>query len=110
MGSILVIDAINFCFWGNQHGPFEYEDIAKNLKLVAERDERLEQGGLYALEPQRLAQVTLSNVEDYCIPLPLMQERAKCLEQLGQVLLTEFDGKAWNLIEKANGQAPALVQ
>lgn len=116
--SILVVDAINYCFWGNPHAHYEYEDVAKYIKEIAARDECSDQGGgtaiidnsLYALEPQQLAQVTLSNVKDYCLPLPLMEERANCLKQLGQTLLTEFDGKAWNLIGRANGQAPALVQ
>lgn len=113
--SILAIDAVNYCFWGNEHGAYEYEDLARNFRAVAARDEQsggaaITDNSLFALQPQRLAQVTVGSVTDCCLPLPLMQERAKCLEQLGAVLQAEFGGQAWNLIERANGQAPALVQ
>jgi hypothetical protein len=42
--------------------------------------------------------------------LPLMKERLENLRELGNVLLTEFGGEAFNLIEAAEGSALTLVR
>lgn len=127
---IMVLDSLNFCFWP-QDG-YEYDQLAGSLKAVVTADPRaFSASSLSSITSTTLAKwlqpppefplhSTLSTrtakraktqeTEDatHC-PIPLVEERARLLREVGVVLLEHFDGLALRLVEKAGGSALKLV-
>jgi Potential Queuosine, Q, salvage protein family len=102
---LLVVDALNFCFWP-QPG-LEYEQLATGVKLSALRTPA-------ALSAASLAGITEPEVNAFLtgtgVPaFPNAPERARLLREVGIALLERWDGQAANMVRAAKGSAPALV-
>eukprot|EP00884_Botryococcus_braunii_P015204 jgi/Botrbrau1/23685/Bobra.55_2s0065.1 len=101
---LLVVDALNFCFWLD--GELEYEDLAGGLKRAMEREPR-------AFEAVQLASITadgLSEMVGWKRPLPQLEERARLMREVGRGLLRQYGGQAANLVRSASGSAVRLVE
>lgn len=91
---LLVLDTINFCFWG---GPGGYWLLAERLRDVFQNGEAL-------TDPGRLAKITSARLGELIGPVPMLEQRARALRELGRHGL---DG----LIKKsAAGTARALAE
>ncbi|BDA49250.1 Queuosine salvage protein [Coccomyxa sp. Obi] len=100
---LLCVDSINFCFWP-QRG-LEYEHLARGLKEALIRDKQ-------ALDPHKLANINgnqLQKLLSLTTPMPAQDRRAELLREVGQQLLSKFDGRPENLIAQAEGSAVSLV-
>ena len=83
----------------------EYEHIAAGLKRALERDRG-------CLDPSRLVTLDgpgLRDVLQWPRTLPLENERARLLREIGAGLTRHWGGKVTNLIGAAAGDAPTLV-
>ena len=122
---ILVLDALNFCFWPLPD--YQYEHLAGSLKSVLLADR-------HAFGADKLAALTAEQMSDWLQPsrvktsaadakssssssaaaatvkIPLVEERARLLREVGRGLKQHFDGKAANLVRAAKGRASTLVE
>lgn len=103
---LLVLDSLNFCFW--PHPTLEYEHIARGLKKSVLRDPTIISAeSLMHMESNTLSNLLLDWQDDD--RLPLADERARLLRELGHVLSSKFEGQAAKLIEMADHSAEHLV-
>lgn len=101
---LLVVDALNFCFWEDED--LEYEQLSTGVKAALEADPT-------ALDADKLMWISGPDVRrllKWSRPLPLEEERARLLREVGAALAQHFDGRASKLIEAADGSALALMQ
>eukprot|EP00892_Ulva_mutabilis_P007559 jgi/Ulvmu1/5175/UM021_0192.1 len=101
---LLVLDALNFCFWPVD--AMEYDCLSLGLK------DYIEQNGHRAISAAALMNVSVENVRQMfrgASVVPLEEERARLLREVGQVLQSKFSGKVSNLIRKASHSAVHLV-
>jgi len=131
---VLVLDALNFCFWPLPN--YEYVDLAGALKRVLQKDKN-------AFDAHRLSKVTPQELSIWLqpqkknrdekkklestntkkrkleeetsestslLPIPLIEERARLIREIGIALLRYFDGKAANLVKAAEKKASNLVR
>lgn len=129
---VLVLDALNWCFWPSEQGTcafmgyaklclvfshpstkmirrmsgLEYEHLARGIKKALEQDPS-------ALDAERLATITPEVVATWLDPsslkFPQLAERTRKIQEVGRVLLACFDGRAANLVRAAGGSAERLV-
>ncbi|KAK6923973.1 Queuosine salvage protein family [Dillenia turbinata] len=100
---LLVLDAINFCFWPDKD--LSYDDFALGLKYALQKDKS-------ALDADRLQKFTgpqLRELLKWPRPLPLEDERIRLLHEVGRELENSFGGKASNLVESCGNSAVKLV-
>lgn len=100
---LLVVDALNFCFWPDSS--LEYEQLAKGVKAAA-------QHAPDTLEAARLAEASEADVQALIgrqHPLPLQAERARLLREVGRGLQQHFAGQAADLVAAADRSAVSLV-
>jgi len=104
---VLVLDALNFCFW--PVSSYEYAELAGSLKQTLENNPD-------AFSANNLLAVTPEDVKRWLQPkgkqfehIPLVEVRARLLQEVGRGLLRNFGGLAANLIRAAKGSAAALV-
>lgn len=119
---ILVLDALNFCFWGQGPDPAKRWRVEWNgelvdgyVALVAALTRAVEAG--YRLDSARwLANVDPADVATMLAPaeghteIPLMPSRVEHLRELGRGLLPYGDQPATAFIRNAGGSAVALVR
>ncbi|GAB4820369.1 hypothetical protein N2152v2_007415 [Parachlorella kessleri] len=101
---LLVVDSLNFCFWQDEE--FEYENLAGGIKASVLRDSS-------CLDAARLAEMTSEGLQalvGWKRALPLQEERARLLREVGQGLLQGYEGQASNLIHAAGRSAARLVE
>ena len=117
---ILALDAINFCFWPEEG--YEYEDLAVTLSIIAALDHDEQEKDLsrvsssFALSASNLATLTANEMIKLFVSHhkrsqtpPDMDQRCSLWNDIGQGLVSTFQGSAWNLISQASN-APTLVQ
>ncbi|EPS61718.1 hypothetical protein M569_13076 [Genlisea aurea] len=100
---LLVLDAVNFCFWPDEE--LSYEHLAKGLKETLLSDKS-------AFDADRLQKYTgpeLRRMLKWTKPLPLENERARLLREVGIGLESSFDGKASKLVDSCENSAAKLV-
>lgn len=119
---LLVLDALNFCFWGQGHDPAQrwrvrwrgelvdgYTALVAALTKAAERGTPLH-------DPRWQSNVTETDVAAILTPaeghteIPLIQHRVTNLRELGAGLLPCGDMPATTFIESADSSAITLVQ
>jgi hypothetical protein len=111
---LLVLDALNFSFWGEPRWRVEHEGerldgyvaLAAALTRAVEAGRPLwDAGYLSALTPGELGEILAGeNV------LPLLDRRLEHLHEVGEVLQAKYDGWFTRAIESCNGSAVRLVQ
>ncbi len=89
---LLVLDAINFCFWPSE-GTWEYAEVSGALKNAVEADEE-------ALSASRLAELTEGGLKTLLggKEMPNMQERARLLREVGTGLAVHYKGSAAEMV------------
>ncbi len=110
---VLVLDALNFCFWGEPRWRIRYRDqvydgywaLAAVLKRALERGQPL-------YDPRYLD--ALSDAEIAALftgegTIPLLHWRIEHLREVARGLLQACDGRFTVLIQRAQGSAPDLV-
>ncbi|RZC30779.1 Queuosine salvage protein [Glycine soja] len=100
---LLVLDALNFCFWPDKD--LNYDDLASGLKAALQNDKS-------AFDADRLQKYTgpqLRELLRWPRPLPLEDERVRLLHEVGIELERNFEGKASNLVECCGKSAMNLV-
>jgi hypothetical protein len=111
---VFVLDTLNFCFWGEPKWRIEYQGQTLDgyWALAASLRRAIEQGGR-VLDPAWLRQVSRPELGSLLAgtgDLPLLEERAAALRQLGGLLLERYAGQAGNLVAAAGGSAVSLAR
>ncbi|HEX8682123.1 MAG TPA: queuosine salvage family protein [Ardenticatenaceae bacterium] len=100
---LLVLDALNFCFWPEPS--WDYNRLALALKNTLLREpERFRAERLATVQPEE-ARAMLGSRDD----IPLLEQRAALLREVGAVLAARWGGEAANLVAAAEGSAASLV-
>jgi hypothetical protein len=110
---VLVLDALNFCFWGDPRWTIStrqgelngYFGLAAALTLAIERGEPL-------LDPRWLQSVTPQELEALLAgsnTLPLLDERAENLRELGSAVRTHMGSNPLALIEQSGRDAARIA-
>lgn len=100
---LLVLDALNFCFWPQP--AWDYNRLALTLKqTMLNEPERFTAKALARVTPAD-ARAMLGDADD----IPLLEQRAMLLREIGSVLAGHWEGEAANLITSAEGSGAALV-
>lgn len=109
---ILALDSVNYCFW--PHAGYEYANLAQTLTSMAmstnDGDEFLFSArNLASMTVQKMNELFTKYGTDHLLP-PDLEQRCDCWREVGQVLLENYHGSAWRLIESGNQSAVQLVQ
>ncbi|KAL5556815.1 hypothetical protein UlMin_039051 [Ulmus minor] len=100
---LLVLDALNFCFWPDKD--LRYDHFALGLKEALQKDKSV-------FDADRLQKYTgpqLRELLKWPRPLPLEEERVRLLHEVGFELERSFDGKASKLVDSCEKSASKLV-
>ena len=114
---LLVLDSLNFCFWpaqGKMKWEIDYGSITLSgyYALAASLKQAFE-GGIPITSSEYLAGLSLTELKQVLGgqgELQLMEHRLQILNELGQVLVGEYEGKARKLVESAGGSSVKLVR
>ncbi|CAI5524847.1 unnamed protein product [Closterium sp. Naga37s-1] len=100
---LLLLDALNFCFWPDPS--LHYEHLASGLRAAVHRDPT-------SIDAARIAALDVAGLRALLgpKPFPLEQQRVQAARQVGQVLLRRFSGSAASMVEEAGGSAEMLVR
>ncbi|WP_376793809.1 queuosine salvage family protein [Thermogemmatispora sp.] len=116
---ILLLDALNFCFWPEKGEPrwgitYQGEHLSGYWAEAAALTRAVEEGRpiwdaayLCAMSREELAQIFRSEQEQQ---IPLFEERLTHVHEVGRVLLERFDGQFSQAVAQAAGSAVRLVQ
>ncbi|XP_042443279.1 queuosine salvage protein-like [Zingiber officinale] len=100
---LLVLDAINFCFWPDEE--LSYDHLASGLKAALQQDNSV----LDADRLQTYDGPQLRELLNWPRPLPLEEERIRLLHEVGIELERSYEGQAANLVKAAGNSAARLV-
>ncbi|CAI7869968.1 unnamed protein product [Closterium sp. NIES-54] len=100
---LLLLDALNFCFWLDPS--LHYEHLASGLRAAVHRDPT-------SIDAARLAALDVTGLRALLgsKPFPLEQQRVQAARQVGRVLLRRFSGSAASMVEEAGESAERLVR
>lgn len=113
---ILVLDALNFCFWGEPRWHVSYQGRLLNgywafavaIKRALERGVPLTDADyLAAMTRERLADIFAGEGDT---TIPLLDERVAILRETGQVLRDRYQGRFALAIEAADQSAVTLIK
>jgi hypothetical protein len=117
---VLLLDALNFCFWGEPSGPrWQVEwrgDVLDGYYALAAALSRAVEEGRPLWDASYLAGLTDAELADILRPvpggagIPLFAERLANAREVGRVLVAHFGGQAVRAIDAAAGSAVALTQ
>lgn len=103
---VLVLDALNFCFWPSSTA-LEYDTLASVLRDVLKADPK-------AFDADRLEALTAETLQGWFAAskheMPNIEERVRKLNEVGAVLRRYFDGSCAAMIRQAKGSAVALTE
>src|SRR5450755_2816806 len=113
---VLVLDAMNFCFWSEKDQPrwrIEYKgellngylaEAAALTRAVEEDIPIWDAHYLSTISDEALAAIFRGEQT-----IPLFEQRLQNIRQVGRVLLERYDGQFTNAIEQADGSAVKLA-
>ncbi len=111
---VLVLDALNFCFWADPRWTVHFRGERFNgyFALAGALTRALEQGipltdaeYLSNIDEPQLASILAGENQ-----IPLLPQRVENLRQVGELLLDRYDGQFSRLVAEVDGSAVALVQ
>lgn len=117
---MLLLDALNFCFWGEKDQPrwqIAYQgellngywaEAAALRRAVEEQRPVWEARYLSNIDHQELATI-FRGISADAPGIPLFAERLRAAREVGQVLLERFEGQFANLVEQAHQSGVQLV-
>lgn len=113
---ILVLDAMNFCFWPSQF-TVEYKGVRygddSRYKALAVILKRAFEDGVPLWDPGYLNRLTLEEFTEIMRAegsVSLLFRRLENVRDLGKTLLAKYGGSPMNLIERSGRHAPTLVR
>lgn len=116
---LLVLDAVNFCFWAEKGQPrwrIEYQgetlngywaEAAALKRAVDENIPVWDAEYLSTITDEVVAHIFRGSPEQPGIPL--FEERVHNMREVGQVLLAKYDGQFSNAVESVHGSAVQLA-
>jgi Potential Queuosine, Q, salvage protein family len=113
---IFLIDTLNFCFWTPPGQPKWNVDNETGYFALCAAVNRAMREGYDITNPAFYSTITLADLEkilradDGQTHCPLLEERVKCLHEVGKTLLEKYGGKFENCIKKSNHSAKALLR
>lgn len=114
---LLVLDSLNFCFWpASGMNTWEIEYQSKRLSgywALAACLKRAVESGIPIIKAEYLAELSLGNLQRVLSgrgELQLLGDRVQILNELGLLLLEEYGGDAYRLVEAAKNSAVILVR
>jgi len=113
---LLVLDSLNFCFWpgsGNRKWEIQYQqnNLSGYYALAASLKKAVETG-MPITEPAYLAEISLDGLKRMLGgrgELQLLDQRRRILNELGRVLLEDYQSQAHHMVEAADGSAVKLA-
>jgi hypothetical protein len=113
---ILLLDALNFCFWAEKDQPrWTIDYLGKALNgywAEAAALTRAVQEGIPLWDAEYLSQIdrdTIVHIFRGSNTIPLLEQRVNNAREVGQTLLERYDGQFAHAIEQASGSAIALT-
>jgi hypothetical protein len=116
---VLLLDALNFCFWGNPGGlrwRVEWRgEVLDGYAALAASLARAMEEGRPLWDAQYLADLDEHTLGEMlrpapgCPPIPLFAERLANAREVGRVLLRHYDGQFARAVELAGGSAVTLA-
>ncbi|MBI3733867.1 MAG: hypothetical protein HY259_10495 [Chloroflexi bacterium] len=111
---ILLLDALNFSFWGEPRWDLAYRGerlngywaLAAGLKRAIEEGRDIADAGFLS----RMDSATLGHILRGEGVIPLLEQRAAHAREVGAVLCEKYHGQCARLIEAAGFDAPAVAQ
>lgn len=101
---VCVVDSLNFCFWPlekeynedkNNKLNFEYDDYVSNLNEIYQNDKSFFTAkSLKNISSNDLKEKVFSNLN-----FPLLEERVRSLNELGNFILSKYNGKFSDFIK-----------
>ena len=114
---LLVLDSLNFCFWpplGSLR--WEIDDELGRLSgyyALAAALKRAVESGIPITQAEYLVELSLDQLRQILGGkgvLQLLEDRLKILHELGHVLLEDYGGKAYHLVQMADRSAVTLTR
>ncbi|XP_063699391.1 queuosine 5'-phosphate N-glycosylase/hydrolase [Culicoides brevitarsis] len=112
---IFVCDTLNFCFWTPEDAvKWRVENETGYFACCTALNRALKEG-FDITNAKYYAEITEDDVrkifrgDDGVTEIPLLQERVKCLHEVGKILLEKYDGTFVNCIKKAGKSAKELL-
>ena len=111
---LLVLDSVNFCFWGTPRWEITYrgERLSGYWGLAAALTRAITDLGLPLWDAEYLAGLPDRDARAIfsgSVEIPLFAERVANLRETGRVLRDELAGSFLTAIDRAGGDAPALA-
>lgn len=113
VGFIFVLNALNFCYWGSPKWAFEYrgEKYDGAYGMISALKKALDDG-IPVTDPRYLSTLgndVLAKIFQGNVTIPLFEERHRILQELGQVLVKQFDGSVEKIIQESKRDALLLL-
>lgn len=112
---IFFVDSINFCFWKpeNETG-WQVEGQTGYFALCAAVNRAMKEG-IKIYDPEYYSKITEDELKhvlrsDTQVTIPLLEERLKCLHEVGTVLIQKFNSSFVNCVKQCNHSAKKLLQ
>lgn len=112
---ITVFNAISFSYWGDPYWNVKYNGkhftrgswslVASIFRAIEEGKDILNPKYLSSINKEELSIILRGNTE-----IPLLNERVKILNEIGNVLVNKYDGNFVNVIKKSNKDAIKLLE
>ncbi len=116
IGLVCVFNCVNFCYWAGKGQEkwairIDGEMIDGATGIFRALEEALKNGAplLDAHFLQNINREKFNEILNGNIEIPLLDERVKCLNEAGEVLLKNFDGSFMKVFEASNGDAVELT-
>lgn len=121
---VLLLDALNFCFWAEKGQPrwqIEYKgELLNGYWAEAAALTRAVEEGIPLWDAHYLSTTSKADLEhifrgvspnnnDTPVTIPLLEQRLENAREVGRVLLEAYDGQFIHAIEEANGSAVTLA-
>ena len=111
---LLVLDALNFSFWGDQRWTVDYKgEKANGFRALSAALSRAMDEGMPITNPDYLASITRNDVAHILRgehTIPMLDRRVENLHEVGEGLRDHFDGSFARAVESCGGSAVRLVR
>lgn len=113
---IFVIDTLNFCFWTPGDATKWQVCGETGYFALCAAINRAQRNGIDITNAQYYSKITIEELteilrgDDNETKVPLIEERVKCLHEVGTVLLEKYDGKFESCLLEADHSARRLLR
>lgn len=113
---IFLIDTLNFCFWTPSNKAKWCVEGETGYFALCAAINRAQKNGIDITNAQCYSKITVEELseilrgDDSSAQVPLVEERVKCLHEVGNVLLEKYHGKFENVLLEADHSASRLLR